>query len=83
MQHDHALIERLVTEFIAGYMSHSSGDYFVGTFTDSETRVQVIREVTQAAFTYALHAAAQGRSEEGMMSYVEQAGFEFLPSIGG
>lgn len=86
MQHDHALIERLVTEFIAGYMSHFSGDYFVETYTDSETREEVIRQVTRAAFT---NAYARARwvgvecSEEEAMDTMRACGLYFLPTVGG
>lgn len=86
MQHDHALIERLVTEFIAGYMSYYSGNYFVETYTDSDTRVEVIRQVTRAAFT---NAYAVSRwvgvecSEVEAMANMRACGMEFLPTIGG
>ena len=86
MQHDHALIERLVTEFIAGYMSFYSGNYFVETYTDSETRVEVIRQVTSAAFTNA-YASARWvgieYSEEEAMDTMHANGLYFLPTIGG
>lgn len=86
MQHDHALIERLVTEFIAGYMSFYSGDYFVDTYTDSGTRVEAIRQVTRAAFT---NAYASSRwvgtkySEEEALAAMHVNGLDFLPTIGG
>lgn len=86
MQYDHALIERLVTEFIAGYMSSYSGDYFVETYTDSETRVEVIRQVTQAAFTYAYARArwvGVGCSEAEVMDTMRACGMDFMPTIGG
>ena len=86
MQHDHALIERLVTEFITGYMSFYSGDYFVDTYTDSGTRVEVIRQVTRAAFTNA-YASARGvgveHSEYEAMVAMYGNGLDFLPTIGG
>ena len=86
MQHDHALIERLVTEFIAGYMSYYSGNYFVETYRDSKTREEVIRQVTRAAFT---NAYASSRwvgtkySEEEAMATMHVNGLDFLPTIGG
>jgi len=86
MQHDHALIERLVTGFITGYMSHFSGDYFVETYTDSETRVEVIRQVTQAAFTYAYARArlvGVECSEAEAMDTMRACGMDFTPTIGG
>ena len=86
MQHDQALIERLVTEFIAGYMSYYSGDYFVETYTDSETRVEVIRQVTSAAFTNAYASArwvGVKYSEEEAMATMRANGLEFLPTVGG
>lgn len=73
MQYDHALIERLVTEFIAGYMSFFSGDYFVETYRDSKTRVEVIRQVTRAAFTNA-YASARGYKELARAYLVGQTG---------
>lgn len=86
MQHNHALIEKLVTEFIAGYMLAYSGDYFVRTYTDSDTRVEVIRQVTQAAFTNAYAAArwvGVECSEEEAMATMRLNGLYFLPTIGG
>lgn len=86
MQYDHALIERLVTEFIAGYMSFYSGDYFVETYTDSETRVEVIRQVTRAAFTNAYASArwvVTNYSEEEAMATMRANGLDFVPTIGG
>ena len=86
MQHDHALIERLTTEFIAGYMSLYSGNYFMGTYTDSETRVEVIRQVTSAAFTNAYASArwvGVDYSAEEAMATMRACGMEFLPTIGG
>ena len=86
MQHDHALIERLVTEFIAGYMPFYSGDYFVETYTDSETRVEVIRQVTRAAFTNAYASArwvGTNYSEEEAMATMRANGLDFVPTIGG
>lgn len=86
MQHDHALIERLVTEFIAGYMSFFSGNYFVETYTDSATRVEVIRQVTRAAFTnaYALVRKYQGglAPTKWLPKPREKAGSTCLPSAG-
>lgn len=84
MQHDQALIERLVTEFIAGYMK-VSGEYFANTY-DSAERVSVIRQVTGAAFT---NAYASSRwvgvdySEEEARATMRANGAEFLPTIGG
>ena len=86
MQHDHALIEKLVTEFIAGYMSFYSGNYFVETYTDSETRVEVIRQVTRAAFTNAYASSrwvVTNYSEEEAMATMRANGLDFLPTIGG
>ena len=86
MQHDHALIERLVTEFIAGYMSYYSGNYFVETYRDSKTRVEVIRQVTRAAFTNA-YASARGvgveHSEDEARVAMYVNGLDFLPTVGG
>lgn len=86
MHHDQALIERLVTEFIAGYMLSYSGDYFVRTYTDSKTRVEVIRQVTSAAFTNAYAAArwvGVECSEEEAKATMRVNGLDFLPTIGG
>jgi hypothetical protein len=86
MQQDQALIERLVTEFIVGYMSYFSGDYFVETYTDSDTRVEVIRQVTQAAFTnaYALTRMYQcGASTTEVVAEASRKGWEYVPTIGG
>ena len=86
MQHDQALIERLVTEFIAGYMSYYSGNYFVETYTDSDTRVEVIRNVTSAAFTIAYATArwvGAAYSEEEAMATMRAHGLDFLPTLGG
>lgn len=86
MQQDQALIERLVTEFMAGYMSFFSGDYFVETYTDSETRAEVIRQVTRAAFTNAYASArwvGDLYSEEDALVAMNANGLNFLPTIGG
>lgn len=86
MQQDQALIERLVIEFLAGYMSFFPGEYFVDTCTDSETRAEVIRQVTQAAFT---NAYARARwvgvecSEAEAMDTMRACGMYFLPTVGG
>ena len=79
MQHDQALIERLVTEFIAGYMSSC-------TAMSSAPRVEAIRQVTRAAFTNAYASArwvGAAYSEEEAMATMRANGLDFLPTIGG
>lgn len=84
MQYDHALIERLVTEFIAGYMK-VSGEYFANTY-DSAERVSVIRQVTCAAFTHA-HVLVRryqcGASADEVVAEAARRGWEYVPTIGG
>ena len=84
MQYNTEFFEKLVTEFIAGYMK-VSGEYFANTY-DSAERVEVIRQVTSAAFTYA-HALTRmyqcGASAEEVVAAAARKGWEYVPTIGG
>lgn len=84
MRYDTEFFEKLVTEFIAGYMK-VSGEYFANTY-DSAERVEVIRQVTSAAFTYA-HALTRmyqcGASAAEVVAEAARKGGEYAPTIGG